>query len=591
MTTVLPASVIPQANPASFTGPMRPSEDSDAFAAELSRTTQQASDRAEAIADGSDAASDGADRPIDADGVAQSSEAAAPVASPKGRGMKSADDAGGDVNVDDAGLENDSDGAVTAVVTALPVMTVPAPATDTASAPVTAEASAVTEVAVTVEAVGIPSASSAAAPSAAVGGTEPAVVDVEQPLTQASAPAPASAHSTQGASLHAEVGGSTVLVDSNEPFDSTAPMPQPVSAATSTLGEPGPVATLARPSAAAAASATPVVAVEASDSAESASATPAPASAVPNMPVEVGSDDVLPRAAGPLLTEASGTTTASSAVTASGAVVPPVKADGDQTVDQASATPESRRSPMSASSPDGDATTPAVDPRPEAAVAPGPRAAAPGGQANDTQDGAGVPSVSQRAPSAVNAEPVRARAVESDPATPADARVAVPASAGPIAATPASPPMSPAAPAHLHPPVAQQVAAHITAFRGRADGSYNTTLHLAPEDLGEVTIRLQIHGGNVSLHAIGGSVAAVDALRDAMPDLRQDLQRSGLDLVDSQIDQRAGSQAGDAQRERDSVPAGQQSAGPAIRTAAVPQAAAGTSAIGIMEGGRVDVRV
>jgi flagellar hook-length control protein FliK len=30
---------------------------------------------------------------------------------------------------------------------------------------------------------------------------------------------------------------------------------------------------------------------------------------------------------------------------------------------------------------------------------------------------------------------------------------------------------------------------------------------------------------------------AVQALREAMPDLRQDLLRSGLDLVDSQVDQ------------------------------------------------------
>jgi flagellar hook-length control protein FliK len=50
-------------------------------------------------------------------------------------------------------------------------------------------------------------------------------------------------------------------------------------------------------------------------------------------------------------------------------------------------------------------------------------------------------------------------------------------------------------------------------------------------------VRIQVNGGTVSIHAFGASDIAVQALREAMPDLRQDLLRSGLDLVDSQVDQ------------------------------------------------------
>ena len=86
-------------------------------------------------------------------------------------------------------------------------------------------------------------------------------------------------------------------------------------------------------------------------------------------------------------------------------------------------------------------------------------------------------------------------------------------------------------------PVSTQMSAHLSAFRGLADGTYETTIRLNPEELGQVSVRIQVNGGTVSIHAFGASDIAVQALREAMPDLRQDLLRSGLDLVDSQVDQ------------------------------------------------------
>lgn len=93
------------------------------------------------------------------------------------------------------------------------------------------------------------------------------------------------------------------------------------------------------------------------------------------------------------------------------------------------------------------------------------------------------------------------------------------------------------APASTPIPVSTQMSAHLSAFRGLADGTYETTIRLNPEELGQVSVRIQVNGGTVSIHAFGASDIAVQALREAMPDLRQDLLRSGLDLVDSQVDQ------------------------------------------------------
>ena len=86
-------------------------------------------------------------------------------------------------------------------------------------------------------------------------------------------------------------------------------------------------------------------------------------------------------------------------------------------------------------------------------------------------------------------------------------------------------------------PVAAQMSAHLSTFKGLANGTYETTLRLYPEELGQVSVRIQVNGGTVSIHAFGASDVAVQALREAMPDLRQNLLQSGLDLVDSQVDQ------------------------------------------------------
>jgi flagellar hook-length control protein FliK len=113
---------------------------------------------------------------------------------------------------------------------------------------------------------------------------------------------------------------------------------------------------------------------------------------------------------------------------------------------------------------------------------------------------------------------------------PASASAASSVTLGTGSALPTAEPKAPA-------PVFTQMSAHLSTFKGLADGTYETTLRLYPEELGQVSVRIQVNGGSVSIHAFGASDMAVQALREAMPDLRQDLLRSGLDLVDSQVDQ------------------------------------------------------
>ena len=118
-------------------------------------------------------------------------------------------------------------------------------------------------------------------------------------------------------------------------------------------------------------------------------------------------------------------------------------------------------------------------------------------------------------------------------------------SAGPQGASNVTAPSStPAAPASMasadtraaETPVAHQLSAHLSNFRGRPDGSYETTMSLRPAELGQVTVKIQVNNGMVSLQATGMTAVAVEALREAMPELREDLLRSGLDLVDSNVD-------------------------------------------------------
>ena len=142
-------------------------------------------------------------------------------------------------------------------------------------------------------------------------------------------------------------------------------------------------------------------------------------------------------------------------------------------------------------------------------------------------------------------------------------------------------------------PVATQMSAHLSTFKGLADGTYETTLRLYPEELGQVSVRIQVNGGTVFIHAYGASDIAVQALREAMPDLRQDLLQSGLDLIDSQVDQGSSFLGNDQEPSGAQVVDSRNSDRPVNQRngeVAEPDIDALTN-IGLTQGGRVDVRV
>nr|WP_275586276.1 flagellar hook-length control protein FliK [Geodermatophilus normandii] len=68
------------------------------------------------------------------------------------------------------------------------------------------------------------------------------------------------------------------------------------------------------------------------------------------------------------------------------------------------------------------------------------------------------------------------------------------------------------------------------------DGTHTMTLVLTPETLGPVEVRVTVHDGRIDLSLRGASDAGRAALLDALPDLRRDLESSGLTCSKLQVD-------------------------------------------------------
>jgi flagellar hook-length control protein FliK len=86
---------------------------------------------------------------------------------------------------------------------------------------------------------------------------------------------------------------------------------------------------------------------------------------------------------------------------------------------------------------------------------------------------------------------------------------------------------APALPQQPQPP-ATQLAARIAPLRQGPDGVHRIAVELHPADLGTVGIVAEIRNGNVHLHFTGGSELTRETLRQAMPDLRRELQDAGF---------------------------------------------------------------
>jgi flagellar hook-length control protein FliK len=105
---------------------------------------------------------------------------------------------------------------------------------------------------------------------------------------------------------------------------------------------------------------------------------------------------------------------------------------------------------------------------------------------------------------------------------------AAPVSA-PAATAPAQDVSGPAAPqAPGYPSPASQLSAHIAPLRQEADGTHRLTVHLSPDDLGQVSLVAEVRDGTIHLELNGATEAGREALRHALPELREELNRAGF---------------------------------------------------------------
>jgi flagellar hook-length control protein FliK len=104
--------------------------------------------------------------------------------------------------------------------------------------------------------------------------------------------------------------------------------------------------------------------------------------------------------------------------------------------------------------------------------------------------------------------------------------VSGPQAAAPAAPTAATPPAP--APAAIPAPPAAQLAMRIAPLRLDADGVHRLTVQLHPVDLGPVQVVAEIRNGDINVQLISGTDAGNDAIRDALGDLRRELQDSGF---------------------------------------------------------------
>ncbi|MBB5967308.1 flagellar hook-length control protein FliK [Planomonospora venezuelensis] len=103
-------------------------------------------------------------------------------------------------------------------------------------------------------------------------------------------------------------------------------------------------------------------------------------------------------------------------------------------------------------------------------------------------------------------------------------------------------------------PPASQVAVHVLPLRLDPDGIQRLTVHLHPADLGPVSVVAELRNGAVHLQLAGTSDAAFEALRSALPDLKQELEDGGFSSATLDLQREApGGQPGQDRR-----PLGQQ---------------------------------
>jgi flagellar hook-length control protein FliK len=84
------------------------------------------------------------------------------------------------------------------------------------------------------------------------------------------------------------------------------------------------------------------------------------------------------------------------------------------------------------------------------------------------------------------------------------------------------------------------VAGPVLALRARGDGSHQLIVALHPAELGPVNVHVRISGDAMTISLASTSETAHETLRDALPQLRAELQSAGLNSASLSLDLTSG---------------------------------------------------
>lgn len=93
-------------------------------------------------------------------------------------------------------------------------------------------------------------------------------------------------------------------------------------------------------------------------------------------------------------------------------------------------------------------------------------------------------------------------------------------------------------------PLSRQVAGPVLALRAGGDGSHQLIVALHPAELGPVNLNVRITGDLMTIQLASTSESVHDTLRDALPQLRSELQAAGLSAVALSLDLTSDGSAG-----------------------------------------------
>jgi flagellar hook-length control protein FliK len=102
------------------------------------------------------------------------------------------------------------------------------------------------------------------------------------------------------------------------------------------------------------------------------------------------------------------------------------------------------------------------------------------------------------------------------------------APAAPVAVTTA---VAPTAAPDRTPSHAAQLAQHIVPLKNGVDGVHRLTVHLNPVDFGPISVTAEVRNGEIHVQLAGATDAGREALRAALPELRQELEQSGTSTL------------------------------------------------------------